>query len=115
QVEALINVNHADAALRAELLQQFDKWKRMRSAVTTLADRAPLFRDAEATASDLESLAIAGEDAISYLSTGTSPSAAWVEQQKSLLNRAGEPKGLLRIAVLDAMAKLIGAAAQAHN
>jgi hexosaminidase len=109
QVESFVNGNHTDPALRLELLRQFDKWKQMKTAVTSLAARAPVFRDAEATASDLENLAISGEEAISYLSNGTSPSAAWTEQQKILLEQASQPKGLLRIAVRDAMEKLIKA------
>ncbi|HSS97117.1 MAG TPA: family 20 glycosylhydrolase, partial [Terriglobales bacterium] len=114
QVEMLVNGNHADPAMSAELLQQFDKWKRMKSEITTLAGHAPMFRDAEATASDLEKLAIAGEEAISYMSHGTSPSADWVERQKTLLNQAAQPKGLLRIAVLDPMQKLLNAAQTSH-
>lgn len=114
QVETFSNGNHPNPALRAELLQQFDEWKHMKSAVTALGDRAPIFRDAEATASDLESLAIAGEEALSYLSNGTSPSAAWADQQEALLTQAGQPKGLVRIAVLEAMRKLIEAAKTHH-
>lgn len=114
QIDAFLNSHYADPALRGELLQQFDKWKRMKSAVTTLADHAPLFHDAEASASDLESLATAGEDALSYLSNKTTPPTVWVEQQKMLIDRAGQPKGLLRIAVLPAMQMLIDATQTSH-
>jgi hexosaminidase len=109
QVDTFVNGTHADLALRSELLRQLDKWKRMKSAVTVLADHAPIFREAEATASDLGNLAVSGEEAISYLSNQTSPSAAWREQQKIVLDQASQPKGLLRIAVLDTMSKLIQA------
>jgi hexosaminidase len=113
QVEAFVR-DHSDPALRVELLQQFDQWKRMKPAIDELADRAPLFHDAEGTASDLENLAISGEAAISYLSSGTAPPTAWVDQQKVLLSGARQPKGLLRIAVLDAMGELIEAAESKH-
>jgi hexosaminidase len=114
QVEALLNKNHSNQEQWAALLQQFEQWKQMKSAVDTLAGRAPLFCDAQATALDLQNLAIAGEEAVGYLSNVTPPSTTWVEQQKMLLDRAAQPKGLLRIAVLDAMTKLIESAKTSH-
>jgi hexosaminidase len=114
QVQTLVNGNPLDPVLRTELLRQFDQWKRMKTAVSTLADRASMFRDAEATASDLGNLATAGEEAISYLSNGTFPTTAWSDQKQALLKEAAQPKGLLRIAVLEAMEKLIEAAKAKH-
>jgi hexosaminidase len=106
QVDAFL-ANRSDQALRSALLQEFAKWKEFKPAVTALAGHAPLFRDAEATAADLADLAVAGEEAVSHLSVGTSPPTEWIANQKALVERAAKPKGLLRIAVLDAIGKLL--------
>ena len=82
----------------------------MKPAIAALADRAPVFHDARGAASDLAELGAAGEQAIGFLADGTSPSMEWTQQQTSLLDRAAKPKELLRVAVLDAVRKLVIAA-----
>lgn len=98
------------AASRGELTKELAEWRAMKPAITALADRAPVFHDAEGGASDLAELGIAGEEAIRFLANGISPSPEWTQRQTLLLERAAKPKGLLRIAVLDAVRQLIMAA-----
>ncbi len=86
----------------------------MKQTILTLADHAPAFRDAEATAAELAELGIAGDAAVGFLVNGTSPSQEWGQQQVFLLERAAKPKGLLRITVLDAMRQLIDATVKAR-
>jgi hexosaminidase len=113
KIEALIRQHPLDAALSAELLREFDKWQAMNSAVFELAEHAPLYHDAEGAASDLSDLGVAGKEAIAFLNNHTVPPGDWIQAQKSLLQRAAKPKGLLRIAVMDAMSDLILAAGNA--
>ena len=110
QIHALVKGNAVDPALRAALRQQFEKWKQVKSTIAALADHAPLFRDAEATSGDLSELASAGEEALSFLETGSAPPTSWMEKQKALMEQAAKPKGLVRLAILDAMGELFNAA-----
>jgi len=110
QVDALLRDKPPDAALREELIRELKEWQAMKPAIAALADRAPVFHDAEGAASDLAELGAAGEEAIGFLANGTSPSVEWTQRQTSLLERAAQPKGLLRVAVLDAVSQLIIAA-----
>lgn len=114
QVTALLEDAPRYAASREELVQEFKKWREMKQTILTLADHAAVFRDAEATAGELAELGAAGDAAVGFLVNGTSPSQEWRQQQDFLLERAAKPKGLLRIAVLDAMRQLINAAVKAR-
>ncbi len=111
QVETLLKVQSPDTIrVREELLKRLKEWQSMKSAIAQLADRAPVFHDAEGAASDLADLGVAGEQAIGFLTNETAPPAEWTRQQTSLLERAAQPKGLLRVAVVDAVRQLIVAA-----
>ena len=110
QVDTLLLEKAHDAALREELINELKEWQKMKPAIAALADRAPVFHDAAGAASDLAELGAAGEQAIGFLADGTSPSMEWTQQQTSLLDRAAKAKELLRVAVLDAVRKLVIAA-----
>ncbi len=110
EVDAFLRDTPGHSANREDLRAQFERWRAMRTAVAQLASQAPVFRDGEATAVDLAELGTAGEEAMAFLVGGKTPPAAWREQKAALLKRAATPKGLLRIATLDAMQKLISAA-----
>jgi hexosaminidase len=110
QVDTLLQEKAHDAALREQLINEMKEWQMMKPAIVALADRAPVFHDAAGAASDLAELGAAGEEAIRLLADGTSPSMEWTQQQESLLDRADKPKELLRVAVLDAVRKLVMAA-----
>jgi hexosaminidase len=110
QVETLLRGERPDADLRQELVQELKEWQAMKPAIAALADRAPIFHDAEGPASDLAELGAAGEEAIGFLVNGNLPPLEWTQRQASLLERSAQPKGLMRIAVLDAVGKLVAAA-----
>jgi hexosaminidase len=97
-------------AFRSELVQEFRSWRDLKPAMTSLAQSAPLLHDAEATAADLSELGTAGEEAVTFLANGGKPPSEWTQRQALLMDRARTPKGLLRIAVLDAMQQLLTAA-----
>lgn len=110
RVATLLRGEPPDVASREKLVEEFREWQAMKSAIATLADRSPVFRDAEGAAADLADLGAAGEEAVLFLANGTSPSAEWTQRQTALLEHAAQPKGLLRVAVLDAVRQLIVAA-----
>jgi len=100
---------------RDDLAQEFRSWRELRPAIEALAEKAPLFRDAEGTATDLSDLGISGEEAVTFLIHRTMPPPEWEQRQAVLLDRAKTQKGLLRAAVLDAMQQLVNAANTAAN
>jgi hexosaminidase len=98
---------------RDELSLQFQQWEKLKQDIAVLADRAPVFRDAEGAAADLSDLGAAGEQATSFIATAQSPPPEWLDRQRSLIERATKSKGLLRIAVLHSMEQLFMAAGHA--
>ena len=98
---------------RDALSLQFQEWQKLKQDIAVLAEHAPVFRDAEDAAADLGDLGSAGEQAMSFIASAQSPPREWLERQRSLIERASRPKGLLRIAVLHSMEQLLMVAGNA--
>jgi hexosaminidase len=105
----------SDRMLANDLLEAFEEWQAMKAAVDALAEHAPLFQDAQASAADIAEMGVMGEEAIGFLVRRTPASREWVERQESFLERASAPKGLLCLAVLEAMHRLVRAAANGDS
>jgi hexosaminidase len=110
KIEALIQQWPSDPRLCDEVRDNFREWQTMKPAITEIAERAPVFRDAVGTASVLAELAVTGTEAIGFLETRTSPPLEWAQKQNAVLEQASKPNGLLRIAVVDAVNELVIAA-----
>ena len=95
---------------RDQVLQQFQAWAALKLQFQSLAGITLAFRDAEGTTADLAELSAAGEEAVAFLKNGIAPPSGWADRQTLLLARARTAKGLLRVAVVDAMEQLIAAA-----
>jgi hexosaminidase len=96
---------------RAALRAAFERWRALPEQLARLVQTAPQVHDADGVAADLAALGAAGEQALSYLAQGAAPPAEWSATQGPLLDQAARAKGLLRIAVVDAMRTLLMAAA----
>ena len=109
-VDALL-VSSPDApALADSLSHEFASWSEMARSVASLAERTPLVASADSAAALLAELGAVGNEALSFLARGDAPSAEWSAAADSLLKRADAPVGLLHIAVVPAMRKLVKAA-----
>jgi hexosaminidase len=112
EVEAFLADAPKFEKFRADLDAQFAEWQLAKSAMRDLANRAPTFRDGIATSDDMADVGVAGSQALAFIRERKPAPKEWMEKQMLLLDKAAKPKGLLRIAVLDAMRKLISACGQ---
>lgn len=101
-------VNHAAGAAAAgdQLRRTFTGWKALSVEVTVLADSFPLARDGDAAARALAPLADLGLQALDYLGGGQPP-AGWRDSARSSLQELAKPKGLLRLAGIEAVERLV--------
>ncbi|HEX4487005.1 MAG TPA: family 20 glycosylhydrolase [Terriglobales bacterium] len=95
---------------RDELTREFRSWQGLKPKLDALAQTAPAFRDADGTATDLADLGVAGQEALSFITNRTTAPADWTQRQIVLIDRAKLAKGVLRVAVVDAMQQLFNAA-----
>ncbi len=102
-----VGTTPAAGPAREELRQLFSSWKPLGARVATLADSIPLARDGEAAASALTPLADLGLQALDYLASGSAP-ADWKTAAKRSLTELAKPKGMLRLAGVDAVMLLVG-------
>lgn len=109
-VDALLSSSTYTNAYADSLGHEFASWSAMSRAVADLARKTPLVIGADSAATLLAELGGVGNQALSYLARGESPPADWTAATDSLLERADAPVGLLRIAVVSAVRKLVNAA-----
>ncbi len=95
------------AAARDQLRQTLTSWKPLGAEVAALGDSVPLARDGEPAARALTPLADLGLQALDYLDRGGAPSG-WKAAAKGSLEELAKPKGMLRLAGVEAVALLVG-------
>ncbi len=101
-----VGTTSAAVPAREELRQLFSSWKPLGARVASLADSIPLARDGEVAAAALTPLADLGLQALDYLGSGKAP-ADWTTTAKRSLAELAKPKGMLRLAGVDAVTLLV--------
>jgi len=109
-VESAVGDARRGAAIDERLAQEFRHWRELRAQLEMLAQRAPRVREADAALGALVELAAAGEEALGFLSRTEAAPKEWTDTKLAMLEQAAKPKGLLRLAVVPAMRRLIEAA-----
>ncbi len=93
---------------RDTLRSLFESWRPLRAQVTALSDSLPLAGDGIPAAQALDSLADLGIASLDHLTEGGAP-AGWKEGALTELDDLARPKGLLRLAGVDAVRSLVKA------
>jgi hexosaminidase len=96
------------AAARDQLRGIFAGWRPLAAEVSALGDTLPLARDGITAAEALGQLGDLGGNALTYLTDGGTPSG-WKASAFATLDELAKPKGLLRLAGVDAVRMLLDA------
>ena len=108
-VEALLARGPGAAEAQRVLDSSLTAWAALPPAIDSLAVRAPLVRDALPAARALTRVTAIGREALAQL--GREPAApAWVRSRLAALDTLARPQGLLRLAVIPAVRRLVEAA-----
>jgi hypothetical protein len=94
------------AAARDQLRKLFSDWRPLGPAVAALGDSLPLARDGEPAARALSPLAALGLQALDYLGGDTAP-PGWKAAANAALAELAKPKGMLRLAGVEAVRRLV--------
>lgn len=95
------------AALRDSLRRDFQAWRALAPAVHAVATRAPAAQDAVPAADALARVGEVGLGALARLSGARPATGAWRQRARAVLDSASGPQGLLRLAVVDAVRRLL--------
>ena len=98
-----------DQGLAAELRALLVRWKTNHPSVLPFLASSPALREVEGLSMALESVSGTGLEALELLASGKAPEKGWVEGGAKLLEEAKKPKAQCRLAVVDAVEKLVGA------
>ncbi len=109
-VTAFLRDPAREQSSRQALAREFQRWQELGITLSRLAASSPQLQDVEGVAADLSELGAAGQEALTLLSEGKTPSNEWTAGTRALLDRAAAPKGLLRLAIVPPLRQLIAAA-----
>ncbi|HVP92051.1 MAG TPA: family 20 glycosylhydrolase [Terriglobales bacterium] len=102
-----------DPALAEELRSSLVCWKKNHPLVLPFLASSPALREVEGLSMALESVSAAGLEALAFLVSGKAPEKGWVEGRAKLLEEAKKPRAQSRLAVVEAVEKLVAACAPA--
>lgn len=100
-------VNAFDTAAYDSLSTLFTRWRDLGQSVEVLARQAPEFAQALPATFALQRTSVIGLDALHYVRSGTRPDSAWLLTASADLRRFETPQGLLRVAIVPEVKKLV--------
>lgn len=112
QVEQLLADAPKYQAGRAEMVEEFERWQKAVPALQALVARSPRMNDAAPLIDRLAQISEVGQEALSYLASGTQPPADWKEKSLVVLKDPAKPVAIVRFTVTSSIEKLVNAAAK---
>src|SRR5881394_1848412 len=97
---------------RPNLERILAEWQNASRALGPMVDRSPALQEARPLVNNLSTIAQAGLEATSYLSSGNRPTTEWRQAQLTRLDEAAKPKAALEFVVLTSVRKLVIAAGE---
>ncbi|HEY0349915.1 MAG TPA: family 20 glycosylhydrolase, partial [Pyrinomonadaceae bacterium] len=111
-VDAFLSDAPRFALNRSDLELTLAEWQTASRRLGPMIDRSPALQEARPLANDLSAIAESGLEALSYLSSGNTPTAEWRQAQLAKLDEATKPKAALEFVVLISVRKLVIAAGE---
>ena len=96
--------------LRDSLATMFANWQALAPEIATLRARAPLLTDADSAAAALATAGAIGADALRHLVGGEAPAGTWTSGRLAQLDSLAAPRGLMRLAIIPQLRRLVLAA-----
>lgn len=101
--------------LRDSLSTMFTQWQAIAPEIATMRARAPLLTDADSAAAALAAAGAIGADALRYLAGGQPPAGTWTSDRLAQLDSLAAPRGLMRLAIIPQLRRLVLAAGGAAS
>jgi hexosaminidase len=111
-VDAFLSDAPRFALNRSDLERTLAEWQTAGRVLGPMIDQSPALHEARPLANDLSAIAEAGLEALSYLSSGNTPTTEWRQTQSAKLDEAAKPKAALEFVVLTSVRKLVIAAGE---
>jgi hexosaminidase len=111
-VDALLSDAPRFEARSQDIEKTLTSWRDAGSQLEALMDGSPSLAEAKPLAGDLSRMGAAGLEALSYLTKGVAPSAAWRDSRLAVLDEAAKPKAALEFPALPSLRELIVAASE---
>jgi hexosaminidase len=111
-VDALLSDAPRFNAHAEQLKHVLLRWRNAGPELEVLIDGSPALHEARPLAKDLAELGTAGIEALTYISSGVSPSTEWRDARLLALEQAAKPKGALEFSVIASLRQLVIAASE---
>jgi hexosaminidase len=104
-----------DAVARDSLLVLFERWSLLLPKVEALGARSPTLAQGVPAARALARSAVIGTEAIGFIAAGRVAPATWASAAAEELKRYDAPQGLLRVAIVGEVRKLLAMASPPND
>jgi hexosaminidase len=111
-VDALLSDAPRFEAHARDIENTLTSWRDAGSQLEALMDGSPSLAEAKPLAGDLSRMGAAGLEALSYLTKGIAPSAAWRDSRLAVLDEASKPKAALEFPIMPSLRELVVAASE---
>src|SRR5256714_492930 len=111
-VDAFLSDARRFALNRSDLELTLAEWQTASRTLGPMIDQSPALQEARPLANDLSAIAESGLEALSYLSSGNTPTTEWRQAELARLDEAAKPKAALEFVVLTSLRKLVIAATE---
>lgn len=109
-VEALLSDAPRFESHSPQVREMLTQWVNAAPELEALIESAPALHEARPLAADLATLGNTGLEALSYISRGVAPPAAWRDAKLAALAEAAKPKAALEFPVIPGVRQLVFAA-----
>ena len=107
-------LQHPTARLETTITNQLTGWKNNDTAFRQLLPHSPVLQEAAPLSENLSALAAAGLEAMQYIHRHTNATSEWLQQNKTIADRARQQSGRCELQIVTSIYKLILRAGQTN-
>jgi hexosaminidase len=111
-VDGLLSDAPRFEAYAQELSNTLTQWRSAGPELEAMIDRSPALHEVRPLARDLNEMATAGLEALSYISRGVPPAPEWRKAKLAVVDQAANPKGGLEFPIIPSVRQLVIAASE---
>ncbi len=106
-VDAFLGAGGDHSDLSAAMRSRLELWQRNHGEVKKIIVLSPVLAEIETLSEDLMKISEIGLQALDRIAAGQKADQAWLDQSKSILEKAKEPRGQTELMVVSAIEKMV--------
>jgi hexosaminidase len=106
-VDAFLTASNDHADVSAAIRSRLELWQRNHDELKKIIPLSPVLLEIETLSEDLKKISEIGLQGLDMIAAGQKANQAWLDQSKSILEKAKEPRGQTELMVIPAIEKMV--------